>query len=85
MRQKPSTFTILLWVALAGCCIGVFLLAPRTMDAYNSLNREQNATPTPTAITARLTAVCRRCARAMVGGFMRDLRRRGGCSMLLYE
>lgn len=57
MRQKPSTFTILLWVALAGCCIGVFLLAPRTMDAYNDLNREQNATSTPTAITASVLLV----------------------------
>ena len=33
MRQKPNIFTILLWVALAGCCVGAFLLMPGTLRA----------------------------------------------------
>jgi zinc D-Ala-D-Ala carboxypeptidase len=57
MRKKPSVFTILLWIALAGCLTAVFLLAPRTVDAYNTLKREQNATPTPTALTDSMRMV----------------------------
>ncbi|MEA4928378.1 MAG: peptidoglycan-binding protein [Candidatus Limiplasma sp.] len=57
MRQKPSLTTLLLWVALAACCVGIYLLAPGTMDAYTSLDRERNATPTPTANTASMLMV----------------------------
>ena len=57
MRQKPSITTLLLWVALAACCVGIYLLAPGTMDAYTSLDRERNATPTPTANTASMLMV----------------------------
>ena len=57
MRQKPSFTTLLLWAALAACCVGIYLLAPGTMDAYTSLDRERNATPTPTANTASMLMV----------------------------
>ncbi len=57
MRLKRSVFTYLLWVALAGCLVGVFLLAPKTVDAYNALARESEATPTPTAVTKSVLAV----------------------------
>lgn len=57
MPKKPSLFTILLWIALAGCCVGVYLLAPGTVDAYTTLNRERNATPTPTANTQSVLMV----------------------------
>ncbi|NLI21171.1 MAG: hypothetical protein GX418_06455 [Clostridiales bacterium] len=49
MRQKPSLFTLVLWIALAGCAVGIVLLAPGALDAYGDLTLEQNATPTPTA------------------------------------
>lgn len=51
MQNKPTAFTIVLWVALAGLLVGIVLLAPGTLDAYNTLAREQKATPTPTALT----------------------------------
>jgi len=57
MRKKPGVFTILLWAALAGCCVGVFLLAPDTVEAYRTLDRERNATPTPTAVTQSVLMV----------------------------
>lgn len=57
MRQKPTVFTILLWIALAGCSIGIYLLAPGTVNAYNTMNRERNATPTPTANTKSVLLV----------------------------
>ena len=57
MRQKPSVFTLLLWIALVGCGIGIALLAPGAVDAYSTLTREQNATPTPTANTQSVLAV----------------------------
>ncbi|HNW85577.1 MAG TPA: peptidoglycan-binding protein [Candidatus Limiplasma sp.] len=57
MQKKPSTFTLVLWVALAGLCVGMFLLAPGTIQAYNDLNRESNATPTPTANTGSVLLV----------------------------
>ena len=57
MRQKPSLFTILLWIAIAGCCVGAVLLTPGAVDAYTTLNRERNATPTPTAITQSVLMV----------------------------
>ncbi len=57
MQNKPTVFTIILWVALAGLCVGIVLLAPGTVDAYNTLAREQKATPTPTALTASVLMV----------------------------
>ncbi|MDD3214894.1 MAG: peptidoglycan-binding protein [Eubacteriales bacterium] len=57
MRKKPSLFTILLWIALAGCCVGVALLAPGTLDAYNAYTVERDATPTPTALTKSVLMV----------------------------
>ena len=57
MRQKPSIFTLLLWVALAGCCVGAFLLLPGTLDAYNTWQKESNATATPTADTSSMLLV----------------------------
>ena len=57
MQKKPNIFAILLWVTLAGCCVGIFLLAPGTINAYQSLTREQNATPTPTALTQSVLLV----------------------------
>ncbi len=57
MQYKPSVFTIVLWVALAALCAGIFLLAPGTLNAYHTLAREQSATPTPTAYTGSVLAV----------------------------
>ncbi len=57
MRRKPSVFTVLLWIALAGCCVGVALLAPKTIDAYNAYTIERDATPTPTAVTQSMLLV----------------------------
>ena len=57
MQYKPSVFTILLWVALAGLCVGVIVMAPGTVDAYVTLAREQQATPTPTANTGSVLMV----------------------------
>ena len=57
MRKKPTVFTLVLWVALAGCCVGVFLLLPKTIDAYNAYTIERDATPTPTAVVASVLQV----------------------------
>ena len=57
MQHKPSVFTILLWVALAGLCVGVIVMAPGTVDAYVTLAREQQAMPTPTANTGSVLMV----------------------------
>ena len=57
MQNKPSAFTVLLWVALAGLCVGIVMLAPGTLDAYHTLDREQKATPTPTANTQSMLMV----------------------------
>ncbi len=57
MQQKRSIFTYVLWVALAGCLVGVALLMPRTLDAYNDYARERDATPTPTALTRSMLLV----------------------------
>ncbi len=57
MRQKPSLFSILLWVALAALCVGIVVMAPGTVDAYVTLAREQQASPTPTAFTGSVLAV----------------------------
>lgn len=39
----------LLWAALALLLIGIGVMAPRALDAYNTLALERSATPTPTA------------------------------------
>ncbi len=57
MRKKPTVFTLVLWVALAGCCVGVLLLLPKTIDAYNAYTIERDATPTPTAVVASVLQV----------------------------
>ncbi len=57
MQQKPSVYTIILWVALAALCVGIVIMAPGTVDAYNTLKREQKATPTPTADTGSVLRV----------------------------
>ena len=57
MRQKPSLFTILLWVAIAACTVGAIVLMPATLNAYSAYQREQNATPTPTANTQSVLMV----------------------------
>lgn len=57
MQNRPSVFTLLLWVALAGLCLGIVILAPGTVEAYNALSRERNATPTPTALTQSVLMV----------------------------
>ncbi|HNX62175.1 MAG TPA: peptidoglycan-binding protein [Candidatus Limiplasma sp.] len=57
MRKKPTVFTLVLWVALAGCCVGVLLLLPKTIDAYNAYTIERDATPTPTAVIASVLQV----------------------------
>ena len=57
MHQKPSVITFILWIALAGCAVGIVLLAPKTIDAYQSLDTLRNATPTPTALTQSVLEV----------------------------
>lgn len=57
MHQKPSVITIILWIALAGCAVGIVMLAPKTIDAYQSLDTLRNATPTPTAVTQSVLQV----------------------------
>jgi len=39
----------LLWAALAIFCIGIAIMVPRAINAYQTLNVERSATPTPTA------------------------------------
>ena len=48
---------ILLWSALALACIGIAVMVPRAIGAYQTLNIERNATPTPTADTASMLYV----------------------------
>jgi zinc D-Ala-D-Ala carboxypeptidase len=57
MRKRPTAFTCVLWAALAGCVIGVFILAPKTVEAYRGYTTERDATPTPTAVTASMQLV----------------------------
>jgi D-alanyl-D-alanine carboxypeptidase len=57
MRKKPSVFTWLLWIALAGCCIAAVMLVPGTINAYNAYSVERNATPTPTAVNQSVLMV----------------------------
>ncbi len=57
MRKKPTVFTYVLCAALVGCVIGVFILAPKTVEAYRGYVTERDATPTPTALTASVLQV----------------------------
>ena len=56
-NRKPTVFTLLLWIALAGLIVGVVLLAPGTLNAYQTMQAESAATPTPTANTASVLYV----------------------------
>ncbi len=47
----------LLWAALALLCAGLAVMVPRTIGAYQTLDTERNATPTPTADTASMLYV----------------------------
>ena len=47
----------LLWAALALACIGIIIMVPRALDAYQTLNIERSATPTPTADTQSMLYV----------------------------
>ena len=47
----------LLWAVLALLVIGIVIMLPRTLDAYNTLNIERSATPTPTADTSSMLYV----------------------------
>ena len=47
----------LLWAALAILCAGIAIFLPRAMNAYQTLNVERAATPTPTADTASMLFV----------------------------
>jgi zinc D-Ala-D-Ala carboxypeptidase len=47
----------LLWAALALLCVGIALLVPRAIGAYQTLDIERNATPTPTADTSSMLSV----------------------------
>ncbi len=48
-QRTLSPFTIVLWVVLIAAAVAVALLAPGTLENYQQLQTEQNATPTPTA------------------------------------
>lgn len=48
-KQKPTPFTLALWALLAVCAVAIIILAPGTLESYQRLQTEQNATPTPTA------------------------------------
>ncbi len=47
----------LLWAALAILCAGIALTVPGAISAYQTLETERNATPTPTADTASMLLV----------------------------
>ena len=47
----------LLWAALAILCAGIAVMVPRAITAYQTLDIERNATPTPTANTASMLYV----------------------------
>ena len=47
----------LLWAALAAACVGIAFDAPGALNAYQTLETERNATPTPTADTASMLHV----------------------------
>ncbi len=47
----------LLWAALAVLVIGIAVMVPRALDAYNTLSIERSATPTPTADTSSMLYV----------------------------
>ncbi|MBE0601614.1 MAG: peptidoglycan-binding protein [Firmicutes bacterium] len=47
----------LLWAALALLLLGVGIMVPRTLDAYNTLSIERSATPSPTADIASMLNV----------------------------
>ncbi|HPJ02125.1 MAG TPA: peptidoglycan-binding protein [Candidatus Limiplasma sp.] len=47
----------LLWAILALLIIGIAVMLPGTLDAYNTLNMERSATPTPTADTSSMLYV----------------------------
>ncbi|MEA5013021.1 MAG: peptidoglycan-binding protein [Candidatus Limiplasma sp.] len=44
-----SPFTLALWLVLVAALVAVALLLPGTLEGYQQLQTEQNATPTPTA------------------------------------
>ena len=47
----------LLWAALAILCAGIAVMVPRAISAYQTLDIERSATPTPTANTASMLYV----------------------------
>jgi len=47
----------LLWAALALLCVGIAIVAPRALTAYQTLETERSATPTPTADTQSMLYV----------------------------
>lgn len=48
---------IVLWVLLTVACIGLIIYIPSTISAYQTLQIEKNATPTPTADTSSMMLV----------------------------
>ena len=48
---------ILLWAVLALFCVGIVIMVPRALNAYQTLTIERSATPTPTADTQSMLYV----------------------------
>ncbi len=48
---------VLLWSVFALLCVGIAIMVPSTLGAYQTLNTERSATPTPTANTASMLYV----------------------------